>query len=45
MVTPEYNYRGWKCNAGLDYIYVHADGNVYHRQSYYQYSYKPIYNM
>ena len=23
------NFHLWKCNAGLDYIYVHADGNVY----------------
>ena len=45
MVTPEYNYQGWKCNAGLDYLYVHVNGDVYNCQSYYQYCQKPMYNI
>ena len=23
------NFQLWKCNAGLDYIYIHVDGNVF----------------
>ena len=45
MVTPEYNYKGWKCNAGLDYLYVHVNGDVYNCQSYYQYGQNPMYNI
>lgn len=35
----------WKCNAGLDYIYVHVDGNVFNCQSYYEHGMKPICNV
>ena len=35
----------WKCNAGLDYIYVHVDGNVFNCQSYYEHRMKPICNI
>lgn len=35
METPAYDYFGWKCNAGQDYIYVHCTGDVYNCQSYY----------
>ena len=39
------NFHLWKCNAGLDYIYVHADGNVYNCQSYYEHYINPICNI
>lgn len=45
MPTPDYCYRGWMCRAGVDYIYVHVDGNVYRCQSYYQYGLAPLYNI
>ena len=45
MPTPSYNYCGWKCNAGLDYIYVHCNGNVYNCQSYYQFNQLPLFNL
>ena len=35
----------WKCNAGLDYVYVHVDGNVFNCQSYYEHGMKPICNI
>lgn len=39
------NYHLWKCNAGLDYIYVHVNGDVYNCQSYYEHGLKPMYNI
>lgn len=45
MLTPAYNYLGWNCKAGEDYIYVHCDGNVYNCQSYYQFGMKPIFSI
>lgn len=42
---PLLSFHLWKCNAGLDYIYVHSDGNVYHCQSYYEHYFKPICNI
>ena len=39
------NFQLWKCNAGLDYIYIHVDGNVFNCQSYYEHGMKPICNI
>lgn len=39
------NFQLWKCNAGLDYIYIHVDGNVFNCQSYYEHGMKPICNL
>lgn len=26
---PKYSFRFWKCNAGLDSLYIHINGNIY----------------
>lgn len=35
----------WKCDAGLKNIYIHADGNAYPCQSYYEHHRKPLFNI
>lgn len=45
METPLYNYQGWHCKAGRDYVYVHCTGDVYNCQSYYQFGMKPMFNI
>ena len=44
-LNPLVNFHLWRCNAGLDYIYVHCNGNVYNCQSYYEHDRKPICNI
>jgi sulfatase maturation enzyme AslB (radical SAM superfamily) len=41
-LNPLVNFHLWKCNSGLDYVYVHADGKVYNCQSYYEHGRNPI---
>lgn len=40
-----FSYYMYKCNAGLDYFYIHSDGNVFPCQSYYEINATPIYNI
>lgn len=44
-LNPQVNFHLWKCNAGLDYLYVHVNGDVYNCQSYYEHNKKPICNI
>ena len=44
-LNPLVNFHLWRCNAGLDYIYVHCNGNVYNCQSYYQFNQLPLFNL
>jgi len=32
---PIFNFKNWKCNAGLDCLYIHANGDIYPCESYY----------
>lgn len=44
-LDPLVDFHLWRCNAGLDYIYVHCNGSVYNCQSYYEHDKKPICNI
>ena len=44
-LNPTIQYTSWKCQAGVEYVYVHSDGNVYNCQSYYEHSLPPLYNI
>jgi len=44
-LNPMVNFHLWRCNAGLDYIYVHVNGDVYNCQSYYEHNLNPMYNI
>ena len=41
----ELSFYNWKCNAGIDRLYIHSDGNVYSCQQYYENSLNPIMNI
>lgn len=43
-LTQQKYYR-WKCNAGLDLIYVHNTGDVYRCDGFYNYGMKPEFNL
>lgn len=44
-LNPQVNFHLWKCNAGLDYFYVHVNGDVYNCQSFYEHNRKKLYNI
>ena len=46
--NSEYIFKNWKCNAGLDLLYVHSNGDIYNCESYFedkQKSLGSIYNL
>lgn len=45
FLNPQLNFKFWKCEAGLNNLYIHVDGNIYNCQSYYETNLKPIYNL
>ncbi len=40
-----YNFKYWKCDAYLNHLYIHVNGDIYPCQSYYDYNANPIGNM
>ena len=44
-LNPTIQYTGWNCYAGVEYVYVHSNGNVYNCQSYYEHNLSPLYNI
>ena len=32
---PSFNFKNWKCNAGVDSLYIHANGDIFPCESYY----------
>lgn len=44
-LNPNVNFHLWRCNAGLDYLYVHVNGDVYNCQSYYEHGRRRLYNI
>lgn len=41
----EISFYGWKCNAGIDRLYMHCDSNVYRCQQEFENGYQPMYSM
>jgi len=35
FLNTSYSFKYWKCNAGLDYFYIHANGDIYPCETYY----------
>lgn len=44
-LNPRVNFHLWKCHAGLDYFYIHVNGDVFNCQSFYEHNRKMLYNI
>lgn len=44
QLTKQKHYR-WKCNAGLDLVYIHNTGDVYRCDGFYNFSISPEFNL
>jgi hypothetical protein len=40
-----YRFKYWKCNAGIDRLYIHSNGNIYSCQQYYSKKTAPLFNI
>lgn len=43
--NDDVDFRFWKCNAGMDTLYVHSNGNAYPCPKFYTDNKKPIFNI
>lgn len=39
------SFKSWKCNAGVNHLYIHVNGNVFNCERYYEMDKKPICNI
>lgn len=45
VLSSHINFHLWRCNAGIDSLYVHVNGDVYVCQSYYEFKLGRLYNI
>ena len=45
FLDDKISYKGWKCNAGIDNLYIHVNGDVYNCERFYEQKHVPICNI